>query len=147
MQRRAKGALVEAAALAHLTRAGLREVATNAHFRFGELDLVLLDASGICFSRKVPSTPANPAEAVIAGIELILSDAKLNPADVSEVLHGTTVGSNTLLQKVGARTGLLTTKGFRDVLEIGRIRTPDMFDLTWDKPQPLVRREDGGGLR
>ena len=104
-------------------------------------DLVLLDASGICFSRKVPSTPTNPAEAVIAGIELILSDAKLNPADVSEVLHGTTVGSNTLLQKVGARTGLLTTKGFRDVLEIGRIRTPDMFDLTWDKPQPLVRRQ------
>lgn len=104
-------------------------------------DLVLLDGAGTCFSRKVPSTPANPAEAVITGIELILSDAKLKAADVSEVLHGTTVGSNTLLQKVGARTGLLTTKGFRDVLEIGRIRTPDMFDLTWDKPQPLVRRQ------
>ncbi len=104
-------------------------------------DLVLLDASGTCFSRKVPSTPANPAEAVITGIELILADAGLKAADVSEVLHGTTVGSNTLLQKVGARTGLLTTKGFRDVLEIGRIRTPDMFDLTWDKPLPLVRRQ------
>jgi N-methylhydantoinase A len=104
-------------------------------------DLVLLDAAGTCFSRKVPSTPANPAEAVITGIELILADAGLKAADVSEVLHGTTVGSNTLLQKVGAKTGLLTTKGFRDVLEIGRIRTPDMFDLTWDKPLPLVRRQ------
>jgi len=104
-------------------------------------DLVLLDSAGTCFSRKMPSTPANPADAVITGIELILSDAGLIAADVSEVLHGTTVGSNTLLQKVGARTGLLTTKGFRDVLEIGRIRTPDMFDLTWDKPQPLVRRQ------
>ena len=104
-------------------------------------DLVLLDAAGTCFARKVPSTPANPAEAVITGIELILADAMLKAADVSEVLHGTTVGSNTLLQKVGAKTGLLTTKGFRDVLEIGRIRTPDMFDLTWDKPLPLVRRQ------
>ncbi len=104
-------------------------------------DLVLLDASGTRFSRKVPSTPVNPAEAVITGIELILADAGLTAGDVSEVLHGTTVGSNTLLQKVGAKTGLLTTKGFRDVLEIGRIRTPDMFDLTWDKPLPLVRRQ------
>ena len=104
-------------------------------------DLVLLDSAGTCFSRKVPSTPVNPAEAVITGIELILADSGLKAEDVSEVLHGTTVGSNTLLQKVGAKTGLLTTKGFRDVLEIGRIRTPDMFDLTWDKPQPLVRRQ------
>ena len=104
-------------------------------------DLVLLEAAGICFSRKVPSTPANPAEAVISGVALILTDAGLRPGDVSEVLHGTTIGSNTLLQKVGAKTGLLTTRGFRDVLEIGRIRTPDMFDLTWDKPQPLVRRQ------
>ena len=57
-----------------------------------------------------------------------------------EVLHGTTVGSNTILQRSGARTGLITTRGFRDVLEIGRIRMPDMFDLTWDKPKPLVPR-------
>ncbi len=104
-------------------------------------DLVLLDGGGACFARKVPSTPADPAQAVITGVELILADAGLTPADVGEVLHGTTVGSNTLLQKVGARTGLLTTRGFRDVLEIGRIRTPDMFDLTWDKPLPLVRRQ------
>lgn len=104
-------------------------------------DLVLLDGDGTCFARKVPSTPPDPAEAVIAGVALILEDAGLAATDVSEVLHGTTVGSNTLLQKVGARTGLITTRGFRDVLEIGRIRTPDMFDLTWDKPLPLVRRQ------
>ena len=61
-------------------------------------------------------------------------------ASVEEVLHGTTVGSNTILQRSGARTGLITTRGFRDVLEIGRIRMPDMFDLTWDKPKPLVPR-------
>lgn len=104
-------------------------------------DLVLLDAGGTSFARKVASTPARPADAVITGIGLILADANLAPGDVAEVLHGTTVGSNTLLQKAGAKTGLLTTRGFRDVLEIGRIRTPDMFDLTWDKPLPLVRRQ------
>jgi N-methylhydantoinase A len=105
-------------------------------------DLVLLDVHGRCLSRKIPSTPARPEEAVIAGIRQILDDAGLAAADVTEVLHGTTVGSNTLLQKFGAKTGLLTTRGFRDVLEIGRLRTPDMFDLTWQKPKPLVRRRD-----
>jgi N-methylhydantoinase A len=103
-------------------------------------DLVLRDAEGRCFARKVPSTPVHPEAAVITGIAEILQDAGLTAADVTEVLHGTTVGSNTLLQKVGAKTGLLTTRGFRDVLEIGRLRTPDMFDLTWDKPLPLVPR-------
>ena len=60
--------------------------------------------------------------------------------EVAEVLHGTTVGSNTILQRRGAMTGLITTRGFRDVLEIGRIRMPEMFDLTWTKPAPLVPR-------
>ena len=55
-------------------------------------------------------------------------------------MHGTTVASNTILQKKGARVGLLTTRGFRDVLEIGRVRMPDLFDLTWEKPVPLVER-------
>ena len=62
------------------------------------------------------------------------------PGDITAVLHGTTVGSNAILQKRGGRVGLLTTRGFRDVLEIGRLRTPGMFDLTWDKPKPLVPR-------
>src|SRR5262249_60690955 len=59
---------------------------------------------------------------------------------VVEVLNGTTLGSNGIVQGWGAGTGLITTQGFRDVLEIGRIRMPDMFDLTWDKPNPLVPR-------
>ena len=67
-------------------------------------------------------------------------NSAIPPEAVAEVLHGTTVGSNTILQRKGARTGLITTHGFRDVLEIGRIRMPDMFDLTWDKPKPLVPR-------
>ncbi|OZI31151.1 5-oxoprolinase [Bordetella genomosp. 10] len=103
-------------------------------------DLVLLDDTGHSFSTKVSSTPAAPEQAVLTGIRRILDQARMNMSDVIEVLHGTTVGSNTLLQKAGARCGLITTRGFRDVLEIGRVRTPTMFDLSWDKPEPLIAR-------
>ncbi|MET2832126.1 hydantoinase/oxoprolinase family protein [Mesorhizobium shangrilense] len=103
-------------------------------------DLVLLASDGLTFSAKVSSTPSVPEDAVISGMAVVLAAAGMAPAALTEVLHGTTVGSNTLLQKLGARTGLITTRGFRDVLEIGRLRTPGMFDLTWDKPEPLVAR-------
>src|SRR5215204_3083583 len=103
-------------------------------------DLVLLDSLGRTFFEKVSSTPADPGEAVLTGIRQILAKAELDVAAVTQVLHGTTVGSNTLLQQAGARCGLITTKGFRDVLEIGRLRTPVIFDLLWDKPEPLVAR-------
>lgn len=89
---------------------------------------------------KVSSTPRAPEEAVISGITRALDALEADANHVSGIFHGTTVGSNTLLQRLGSRTGLLTTEGFRDVLEIGRLRTPDMFDLTWEKPAPLVRR-------
>ncbi|WP_407525870.1 hydantoinase/oxoprolinase family protein [Methylobacterium oryzisoli] len=103
-------------------------------------DLVLTDAKGRTFQRKVSSTPAAPELAVLAGVREILDHAGVSASEVDEVVHGTTVGSNTLLQKVGAPTGLITTRGFRDVLEIGRLRTPGMFDLQWEKPLPLVPR-------
>jgi N-methylhydantoinase A len=70
----------------------------------------------------------------------VIAEAGLDARQVTEIVHGTTVASNTILQKTGARTGLLTTQGFRDVLEIGRIRTPGMFDMAWRKPEPLVPR-------
>jgi len=103
-------------------------------------DLVLLRSDGATFSAKVSSTPEAPEDALVSGMLEVLAAAELSPGALTEVLHGTTVGSNTLLQKLGARCGLITTRGFRDVLEIGRLRTPGMFDLTWDKPEPLVTR-------
>lgn len=103
-------------------------------------DLVLTDPSGRTYQRKVSSTPSAPEQAVLVGVREILDLAGLPASSIGEVVHGTTVGSNTLLQKVGAPTGLITTRGFRDVLEIGRLRTPGMFDLQWEKPQPLVPR-------
>jgi N-methylhydantoinase A len=103
-------------------------------------DIVLALSDGRIHVNKTTTTPADPGEGVAAGVAAVLAEAKLDPRDVAEVVHGTTVASNTILQKVGARTGLLTTRGFRDVIEIGRIRTPGMFDLTWKKPEPLVPR-------
>jgi N-methylhydantoinase A len=104
-------------------------------------DLVLQDGDRVV-ALKVASTPQAPERAVLEGVERLLHEAGLAPRDVAEVLHGTTVGSNTLLQRAGASCGLITTQGFRDILEIGRLRTPVMFDLRWDKPTPLVRRRD-----
>ena len=103
-------------------------------------DIVLMKPDGVLSESKVSTTPDDPSRAVIAGVLELLRDHAVPPAAVAEVLHGTTVGSNTILQRRGAKTGLITTRGFRDVLEIGRIRMPEMFDLTWTKPAPLVPR-------
>ncbi len=103
-------------------------------------DVVLTLSDGRVHVNKTTTTPIDPGEGVAIGVAAVLAEAGLDPRDVTEVVHGTTVASNTILQKTGARTGLLTTRGFRDVLEIGRIRTPGMFDLAWRKPEPLVPR-------
>jgi N-methylhydantoinase A len=103
-------------------------------------DLVLCLPDQTIFVNKTSTTPADPGEGVIQGLQSVLKAAGVAPAHVGEIVHGTTVASNTILQKSGARTGVLATKGFRDVLEIARIRTPGMFDLAWDKPEPLAPR-------
>ncbi|MCZ8261951.1 MAG: hydantoinase/oxoprolinase family protein [Beijerinckiaceae bacterium] len=103
-------------------------------------DLALMTGDGRLHQGKVSTTPDDPSRAVVAGIAELLSRLNLPPSSVKEVLHGTTVGSNAILQRKGSRTGLITTDGFRDILEIGRIRMPVMFDLTWAKPAPLVPR-------
>lgn len=103
-------------------------------------DVVLTLPAGRVYVNKTTTTPNDPGEGVAAGVAAVLTEARVAPGDVAEIVHGTTVASNAILQKSGARTGLLTTHGFRDVLEIARIRTPGMFDLTWRKPEPLVPR-------
>src|ERR1700749_864535 len=103
-------------------------------------DIAVLTDAGLIHQSKISSTPDDPSVAVVEGVAQLLAELSIDPVVVAEVLHGTTVGSNTILQRKGARTGLITTRGFRDVLEIGRIRMPDMFDLTWEKPKPLVPR-------
>src|SRR5665213_2397049 len=103
-------------------------------------DIALLTETGFIHQSKISSSPADPSRAVVEGVAQLLAELSIRPEAIAEVLHGTTVGSNTILQRKGAKTGLITTRGFRDVLGIGRIRMPDMFDLTWAKPAPLVPR-------
>src|ERR1051325_4976093 len=87
---------------------------------------------------KIPSTPKNPASAILTGIERILVDA--GAADF-EIVHGTTVATNALLERKGARTALITTEGFEDVIEIGRQARPDLYNLMVTRAEPLISRE------
>ncbi len=103
-------------------------------------DIVFLDAEGRIHTRKVSSTADNYARAIVEGIRELFHERGLGGSDVAEVMHGTTVASNAILELRGARTGLITTRGFRDVLEIRRLRMPRLYDLAWEKPAPLVER-------
>ena len=104
-------------------------------------DFCLLDErSGRTLIAKVPSTPSHPSEAVIKGINQFTERHGISPDSVNYFVHGTTIGVNTLLERKGAKTGLLITEGFRDILSLGRSRLPDIFDLLVEKPQPLVPR-------
>lgn len=103
-------------------------------------DIVFLGPDGVLFTKKVPSTVDDYARGIVEGIAAVFADAGLSAGDVDEILHGTTVASNAILEGKGARTGLVTTEGFRDVLEIRNLRMPRLYDLHWEKPPPLVPR-------
>jgi N-methylhydantoinase A len=91
-------------------------------------------------SFKVSSTPHNPAEAILAGLARVITESGNLP---TEIVHGTTVATNALLERKGARTALVTTAGFEDVIEIGRQARPELYNLMVMRPAPLVER----GLR
>ena len=97
----------------------------------------VFDQDGQIELLKIPSTPADPSVAILQGLEHICSKFRLDLA-ATEVVHGTTVGTNALLQRRGARTALITTKGFEDVLVIGRQARPELYNLNAVKPPPLV---------
>src|SRR5699024_8006551 len=103
-------------------------------------DLVFRKEDGSVVVKKVSSTPDDPGQAILQGIPTVCEEEGIEPESIFELIHGTTVATNTILEHKGAKTGLLTTKGFRDVLEIARIRMPALFDLTWKKPRPLIDR-------
>ncbi len=106
-------------------------------------DFVLIDdlTSRIRYTKAL-TTPKDLAQGVLTGIDRILLQAKASMEAVSYVVHGTTIGTNSLIERKGAKTGLITTAGFRDVLEIARIERPDagLYDMTVDLPEPLVPR-------
>ena len=89
---------------------------------------------------KVPSTPDDPARAISEGLQRIVEQTGVHLKSI-EVVHGTTVGTNALLQRRGARVALVTTAGFEDVIEIGRQARPELYNLNAVKPLPLVPAE------
>jgi len=103
-------------------------------------DIVLMDESGGVLTKKISSSVDNYAQAIVDGLAEVFETHGLSGQDVLEVLHGTTVASNAILEHKGAKTGLIGTKGFRDVLEIRNLRMPRLYDLNWEKPAPLVDR-------
>jgi N-methylhydantoinase A len=102
-------------------------------------DIACLSSDGELSTCKIPSTPHDYAQAIIAGIETLTRGRELDAADAT-VLHASTVATNAILEGKGANTALVTTEGFRDVLELRRIRVPRLYDPLYEKPQPLVPR-------
>ena len=112
-------------------------------------DVVLAAETGDVRYTKVPSTPKNPELAFFEGVRKILGETGIAPADVAYIVHGSTVAANAVLESKGAKTGLLTTRGFRDILEIGRIARGTrndsaedvLYNVNYLKPAPLVPRQ------
>jgi N-methylhydantoinase A len=123
-----------------------KESAAQNHFRVGIdvggtfTDIIFLGEDGSVITKKILSTPDDYSRAMISGIDTVQKENGLNANSIAEIVHGTTVVTNACLELKGARIGLITTGGFRDVLEIGRGRMPVMYDITWQKPYPLVPR-------
>lgn len=103
-------------------------------------DIVFMNDDGEILTKKISSSVDNYATAIVEGLADVFESGGLSGQDVLEVLHGTTVASNAILEHKGAKTGLIGTKGFRDVLEIRNLRMPRLYDLKWEKPAPLVER-------
>ncbi len=94
--------------------------------------------TGELFHYKDSSTPADPSQAIVKGVQDVLDIKKAGSNEVSYLAHGTTVGTNALIEKKGCRLGLITTKGFKDLMEIGTQRRPSLYNLQAQKPYPLV---------
>jgi len=113
-------------------------------------DFVYLnEATGAVAIGKIPSTPDDPSRAILQGIEALLGQG-VNAGDIGYFCHGTTVGTNTLLEGKGARTGLLVTAGFRGIYEVAEQARPygtAIFDVMYDKPVPLVPQSLTGEVK
>ena len=106
---------------------------------FTDLALYNTDTNRLEFA-KTPSTPVNQALGVAAGIRELMDRHAVSPDRIDFFIHGTTVATNTLLERSGAKTALIVTAGFRDILQIGRQDRPDLYDWRIRRPDPLVPR-------
>ncbi|HSF61788.1 MAG TPA: hydantoinase/oxoprolinase family protein [Gaiellaceae bacterium] len=108
-------------------------------------DLLLVhDESGAMYRVKTPSTPADPSEGVLVGVRRICAESSVAPGDLAHVQHGTTVATNAMLEAKGARVGLITTQGFKQILHLARSQTPGPLAgwIIMQKPDPPAALED-----
>lgn len=104
-------------------------------------DFALADTSTAQFMiLKVPTTPQHPSSAILNGVGELTAAGKLDVAQIDQFVHGTTLALNTILERKGAQVGLLVTRGFRDVLQLRRLRLEDPSNLNSDVPEPLIPR-------
>lgn len=103
-------------------------------------DIVLISSDGELYKRKQPSTPDDYSRGIAEGLSVLMAEHGILSPQITEVVHATTVATNTVLEGKGARTALITTSGFRDVLEIGRVRVSRLYDFDYQKPVPLALR-------
>jgi N-methylhydantoinase A len=101
---------------------------------------VAIERDGDRWTGKVLTTPHAPELGVLDGVRLVMERAAMTPADITLLIHGTTLATNAIIERKGAKTALLTTEGFRDVLALGNESRYDQYDLNIDLPQPLVPR-------
>jgi N-methylhydantoinase A len=101
---------------------------------------VALEAAGRRYSAKILTTPEAPERAVLEAIGVVLREAALGPDDLSIIIHGTTLATNAIIERKGAKTALLTTEGFRDTIEIRHENRFEQYDVNIDLPPPLVPR-------
>lgn len=102
---------------------------------------VVLEFGAKSHATKVLTTPDAPERAVLEGVRAILAEAKCRPQDVTLVVHGTTLATNALIERKGARTALITTEGFRDSVEMAWEHRFEQYDIHMERPQPLVPRD------
>ncbi|UVO50489.1 hydantoinase/oxoprolinase family protein [Sphingomonas sp. SUN019] len=108
-------------------------------------DLLLFDdASGDFWRHKTPSTPHDSSEGILTGVEAVCASAGVSPSEIAVFLHGTTVATNAMLEGKGARVGLVTTEGYRQIMQIARSFVPGGLAgwIVWPKPEPLAKLED-----
>ena len=103
-------------------------------------DIVLLGSDGSVQTKKVSSTPDDYGRGIVQGLQELLGEVSAQPTDVESVVHATTVATNAVLEGKGAKTGLIATQGFRDILELRRVGIPVLYDLEYEHPKVLVPR-------
>ena len=99
-----------------------------------------IEKDGQRWTAKVLTTPAAPEKGVLEGVQQVLAKAAMKPADLALVIHGTTLATNAVIERKGAKTALITTEGFRDVLALANEARYDQYDLNIELPKPLVPR-------